>query len=132
MNRTGEERWSFVSGAPVVDANGNVELAVSVFREFTDRLRSEQSWQFLAAASEALGSSLDYEVTLTQLADLAVPQIADWCSVDVLGPDDSLEQLAVAHVDAVEARAGEGMAAPLAATIRFGRVTGSSDPGSPR
>jgi len=99
LHRTGEERWSFVSGAPVVDANGNVEAAVSVFHEFTERRRTEQSWQFLAAASAALGSSLDYEVTLTQLADLAVPRIADWCSVDILGPDDRLTQLAVAHVD---------------------------------
>ena len=99
LNRTGEERWSFVSGAPVVDANGNVEAAVSVFREFTDRRRAEESWQFLAEASAALGSSLDFEVTLAQVADLAVPRIADWCSVDVLGSDDRLEQLAVAHVD---------------------------------
>jgi PAS domain S-box-containing protein len=98
--RTGEQRWSMVSGAPVLDANGNVELAVNVFREITDRLRTEQSWQFLAAASAALGSSLDYQVTLKQVADLAVPHIADWCSVDILGPDDHLEQLAVAHVDA--------------------------------
>jgi PAS domain S-box-containing protein len=99
LNHTGEERWSFVSGAPVVGANGNIEAAVSVFREFTERRRTEQAWQFLAAASAALGSSLDYEVTLAQVADLAVPHIADWCGVDVLGPDDRLQQLAVAHVD---------------------------------
>src|SRR6187402_812718 len=58
LKRTGEERWSFVSSAPVIDANGNVEAAVNVFREFTERRRTEQSWQFLAAASAALGSSL--------------------------------------------------------------------------
>ena len=102
LKRTGEERWSFVSGAPVIDANGNVEAAVNVFREFTERRRTEQSWQFLAAASAALGTSLDYEVTLAKVADLAVPHIADWCGVDVLGPDDRLEQLAVAHVDAAK------------------------------
>ena len=99
LKRTGEERWSFVSSAPVVDGNGNVEAAVNVFREFTERRRTEQSWQFLAAASAALGSSLDYEVTLTQVAELAVPHIADWCGVDILGADDRIEQLAVAHVD---------------------------------
>ena len=99
LKRTGEERWSFVSSAPVIDANGNVEAAVNVFREFTERRRTEQSWQFLAAASAALGSSLDYEVTLTQVAELAVPHIADWCGVDILGADDRIEQLAVAHVD---------------------------------
>lgn len=97
--RTGEERWSFVSAAPVVDATGTVELAVSVFRDFTDRRRTEAAWQFLSDASVALGTSLDYKATLTQVANLAVPQIADWCGVDVLDTDGRLEQLAVAHVD---------------------------------
>jgi PAS domain S-box-containing protein len=95
----GEERWSIISGAPVLDAAGNVELAVSVFREFTERRRTEQAWQFLAAASAALSSSLNYQETLSRVAELAVPHIADWCSVDVLGANEKLEQLAVAHVD---------------------------------
>jgi PAS domain S-box-containing protein len=96
---SGEERWSFVSGAPVRDAAGNVELAVSVFREFTERRRTEEAWHFLAEASAILGSSLDYEATLKQVAELAVPGIADWCSVEVLAADGKLEQLAVAHAD---------------------------------
>ena len=28
-----------------------------------------------------------------------MPQLADWCAVDVLGEDGSLERLAVAHQD---------------------------------
>jgi PAS domain S-box-containing protein len=44
LNHTGEERWSFVSGAPVVGANGNIEAAVSVFREFTERRRWDRRW----------------------------------------------------------------------------------------
>lgn len=99
LKRTGEDRWSFVSGAPVVDRHGNVDLSVSVFREFTDRRRSEQAWQFLADASVALSASLDYEATLKHVADLAVPTIADWSAVDILTSDGSLAQLAVAHVD---------------------------------
>jgi len=99
LKRTGEDRWSFVWGAPVVDQHGNVDLSVSVFREFTERRRSEHAWQFLADASVALAASLDYEATLKHVADLAVPTIADWSTVDILGSDGSLEQLAVAHVD---------------------------------
>jgi PAS domain S-box-containing protein len=97
--RTREERWSFVSGAPVVDRDGQVELAVSVFREFTERRRSEQAWKFLAGASAALGASLDFSATLKQVPNLAVPQIADWCGVDILDANGGLQQLAVAHVD---------------------------------
>jgi PAS domain S-box-containing protein len=99
VKRTGEQRWSFVSASPVVDVDGNVDLAVSVFREFTDRRRAEQAWQFLAGVSAALGSSLDYAETLGRVVSLAVPDMADWCGVEILGPDGQLAQLAVAHVD---------------------------------
>jgi PAS domain S-box-containing protein len=58
-----------------------------------DRLR------LLAEASELLGSSLDYEETITRVAEAAVPNFADWCSVELLEPDDELRSLAVAHVD---------------------------------
>src|SRR5579871_70731 len=98
LKRGGEERWSFVSAAPVFDDRGRVELAVSVFREFTEQRRAQQAWQYLAEASAALASSLDYEATLKKVADLAVPRIADWCSVEILTPEGSLQQLAVAHV----------------------------------
>lgn len=58
-----------------------------------------QRMTFLADASELLGSSLDYETTLVQLAHLAVPEMATWCSVDVIAPDGSIRRLAVAHED---------------------------------
>ncbi len=53
---------------------------------------------FLADATEELASSLDYEATLTNVARLAVPQIADWCAI-ALGVDGELRTLAVAHID---------------------------------
>jgi signal transduction histidine kinase/transcriptional regulator with GAF, ATPase, and Fis domain len=58
-----------------------------------------QRMTFLADASELLGSSLDYEATLAQLARLAVPEMATWCSVDMVGLDGSIRRLAVAHED---------------------------------
>ena len=49
---------------------------------------------------EALASSLDYRVTLTRVAELAVPELADWCTVDILDPESAAaRQIAVAHVD---------------------------------
>ena len=40
----------------------------------------------MAEASRVLASSMDYDETLAQIARLAVPQIADWCAVDVARP----------------------------------------------
>ncbi|MBV9775232.1 MAG: DUF4118 domain-containing protein [Gemmatimonadetes bacterium] len=54
--------------------------------------------EFLAQASALLASSLDYPTTLASVARLAVPDLADWCSVDVL-EEGEVRQLAVAHVD---------------------------------
>jgi PAS domain S-box-containing protein len=54
---------------------------------------------FLAEASAVLASSLDYEQTLARLARLTVPRLADWCSIDMTGPQGSIERLTVAHQD---------------------------------
>lgn len=44
---------------------------------------AEKRSNFLAEASSVLASSLDYRTTLTSVAQLAVPTLADWCIVDV-------------------------------------------------
>jgi PAS domain S-box-containing protein len=54
---------------------------------------------FLAEASAILASSLDYETTLASVARLAVPHIADWCSVHILEREGIILPLALAHVD---------------------------------
>jgi PAS domain S-box-containing protein len=70
----------------------------------TESKRSEESSRFLARASEILSASLDYERTLAELAHIVVPELADWCAVDILGEDGQLRQLAVAHVDPAKVR----------------------------
>lgn len=54
--------------------------------------------RFLAEASAELSRSLDYESTLSNIAWLAVPDFADWCSIS-LDQDGTLRTLAVAHKD---------------------------------
>ncbi|MCL5027080.1 MAG: PAS domain S-box protein [Chloroflexi bacterium] len=46
-----------------------------------------------------LASSLDYETTLANVAQLVVPQVADWFTVDIIGEDGSLQLQTVAHAD---------------------------------
>jgi signal transduction histidine kinase len=54
---------------------------------------------FLAEVSSALAASLDYHETLQQVARLAVPVLADWCTVNIVEEDGNARRLAVAHVD---------------------------------
>jgi PAS domain S-box-containing protein len=68
-------------------------------RDITEHKRAEEWQRFLAEASTTLSSSLDYRTTLARVARLAVPYLADWCVVDILEEDGSLDRLAVAHQD---------------------------------
>jgi hypothetical protein len=52
-------------------------------REAADQARQQAA--FLAEAGTVLSSSLDYETTLTAVTRLAVPAIADWCAVNIVG-----------------------------------------------
>jgi PAS domain S-box-containing protein len=74
----------------------------------TDQLRARQeleavAWRqrFLSEASTLLAGSLDYSTTMESLTRLVVPEIADWCGVDVLTAEGHVEHLALAHVDPV-------------------------------
>ena len=95
----GTERWALVRATPVLGAENAVQLVVNVFVDITEQRNRDQVQRLLADASKELVSSLDWEVTLQRVAELAVPVLADWCAVDVLQPDGSIELIAVAHVD---------------------------------
>jgi PAS domain S-box-containing protein len=80
-------------------------------RDVTERRRAEAALRasearssFLAEAGRVLGSSLDYEATLANVAQLAVPHVGDWCAVDLLVEGGSLRRLAVAHADPEKVR----------------------------
>lgn len=83
----------------VRDEQGAALGITAINRNITDQRAIEDNLRFLAEASKVLGSSLDYRTTLATVAQLGVPEIADWCAVDMLAEDGAIEQLAVAHVD---------------------------------
>jgi GAF domain-containing protein len=62
-------------------------------------LHERERMAFLIRAGDALSSSLDYEIALSELARLVVPTLADWCSVDLMDTPDHIENLVVAHID---------------------------------
>jgi PAS domain S-box-containing protein len=98
--RGGEgERWSITRATPLRGTDGEVLYAISIFEDITERRRVFERLRFLSEAGDLLGSSLEYEQTLARLAALAVPRIADWCTVHVFDEHSRPRQLAVAHVD---------------------------------
>ena len=64
-----------------------------------DPQRLAERATLLVATSSLLSASLNYEETVAAVARATVPRIADWCSVDIVANDGSIEPAAVAHVD---------------------------------
>lgn len=89
----------FASVSLIKDAKGKSIGTVAVNRDITDRVRLQENLAYLAEASKILSSSLDFKTTLSNIAKLAVPRIADWCAIEILDRDGQLEQVAVAHKD---------------------------------
>ena len=130
----GSVRWIGGNGRVLLGEDGEPVAMVGVAADITDRKLAEQRLAFLARAGELLGSSLDLDVTLQQLCDLAVGRLADWCAVDLLDPvhPDGVRQVAVAHRDpskvayarGLRARFGVDLDAPqgLGAVLRTGRA----------
>src|SRR5918911_185889 len=84
--------------ASIILRNGRETMCV-VAHDVTERKKNEETQRFLAEAGASLSSSLDYRSTLSRMAHLAVPYLADWCAVDIVEEDGSLERLAMAHQD---------------------------------
>jgi PAS domain S-box-containing protein len=75
------------------------ETLCDVAHDITESKRREEAQRFLAEVGATLSSSLDYRATLASVAQLAVPRLADWCAVDIVEEDGTLERLAVEHED---------------------------------
>jgi serine phosphatase RsbU (regulator of sigma subunit) len=80
-------------------ARRRLELLEAERAARTEAERAQGRVAFLARASQEIATSLDYERTLAAVARMAVPDLADWCAVDLLDDDGTIRQLAVAHVD---------------------------------
>jgi PAS domain S-box-containing protein len=89
---TEEERTAAVALANLAAA------ALVSERERTAAERARGRLSVLADASSQLASTLDYEATLANIADLLVPRYADWYAADVV-EGDGYRRLAVVHKD---------------------------------
>ena len=104
---TGAQRWQLLKSAPLLGADGEIEATITIIEDVTEQKRAERQSEFLAEVSAALASSLDYEQTLRNVAELAVPDVVDWCAVDLLEEDGDRRPVAVAHADPAQLRLAE-------------------------
>ncbi|MBI2777774.1 MAG: PAS domain S-box protein [Chloroflexi bacterium] len=110
----GSTCWIAVRAAPIQNARGAVVAGIAVFEDITGRREQRQRAEYLARASAVLASSLDFEQTIVGVAEMAVPTVADWSAVDVVGDDGEIRSLALVHEDPARIPAVEALRAALA------------------
>ncbi|MDB4897386.1 MAG: hypothetical protein JWN15_3648 [Firmicutes bacterium] len=119
VRKDGTQFWASVVITAVWDSSGVLRGFAKVTRDLTERKRAEEAsakleaekaaraaaesanrrLAFLAESSQVLSESLVYEVTLARVAELAVPRIADWCTVFLVNDDGAAKMVAARHVD---------------------------------
>ncbi|MEA2141741.1 MAG: hypothetical protein QOI64_171 [Solirubrobacteraceae bacterium] len=96
---TGALSWKLLKATPLHDERGDIVATVTIIEDVTQTKSAELRNRFLAEAGEMLASSLDYGQTLQNVAWSVVPQLADWCAVDLVDEAGLREHVVVAHCD---------------------------------
>ena len=96
----GEYRWIRGTGVPRIGPAGEYEGYIGSAIDIHERRTQEDRQRFLVEAGTILASSLDSETTTRRVVRLVVPQLADFCTIDVLQPGGELKRVGIAHVDA--------------------------------
>jgi signal transduction histidine kinase len=90
--------WAEMFCYPLADGGLSTQ-----WKDTTARKKAEEALHYLDRANRLLASPLDTEQRLQELARLVVPQLADWCAIDLVDEQGKREQVAVAHVDPAKA-----------------------------
>jgi PAS domain S-box-containing protein len=91
VRQDGQLRWIESHSQSVVGEDGSLRGTIGCVRDITalknadqDRQRLRRQEQFLFDAGDRLSESLEVEQTLTIVADVCVPVVADWCVLHLL------------------------------------------------
>jgi PAS domain S-box-containing protein len=120
LKRDGSVVWVNLTVSLVHDASGEPAYFIAVVEDISVRKKTEEERDLLlvkeqlaraeavdtrrrlallAAAGPSLSASLDYGETLESITHLLVPDLADWCLLDIVEDDGTVNQLAAAHAD---------------------------------
>jgi PAS domain S-box-containing protein len=95
----GTFRWVLDIGAPHVDANGRFLGLIGSAVDIEDRRRAGELARLIADASVKLDETLELDETVAAAANLAIPELADWCFVDLLETDGTYRRVAAVAAD---------------------------------
>jgi len=115
----GSVHWLLAVGEAFRNTRGVPVRMLGVTRDITarreaelERESNEQRLSFLIEATTVLSGSFEYEATLSQLAHLVVPLLADWCAIDLLDDGRSFRRIASVGADPAWAEVSALMSVP--------------------
>ena len=98
--RMEHQRALEINSTQLEETAAELEATISELELRTEEAETRAERQrFLAEAGRMLASSLESESTLSMIAHLAVPRIADWVSIRLLDSEGMLQELEIAHAD---------------------------------
>jgi PAS domain S-box-containing protein len=74
--------------APITDTEGRVRGVCLAAHDFTENYLARERLQLVNEASVRIGTTLDVTRTAQELADVCVPALADFISIDLLDPQE--------------------------------------------
>lgn len=98
----------------------------------SDTGRMRRRLEMLAKAGEVLSGSLEPAATLQAIASIIVPEVADWCRIDLIDRDGVMQRALTYHSDPERARYGTELVAKLkAAPSTRGSMSWVAEHGKP-
>ena len=97
--KDGRPVYALASTSPIRNGEGTIIGALGMFTDMTERKRAQEQEHFLIQVNKVFNSSLDYQKTLSSIAQLIVPQLADWFAIDLLNAEGQFELIELYHKD---------------------------------
>jgi len=95
----GAYRWFTARALPQRLADGTIARWIGTITDVHDQRHAAREREFLARASEILARPLDLDATLAAIASFTVPEVADWCQINLRTDDGRIRTVAIAHND---------------------------------
>ena len=123
----GRTRWLATRAEVICDAGGRPVRMIGSTNDVTERVEllaaerqsraiaeeARRRLELLARAGSVLSRSLEPDATLQAIASIVVPEIADWCRVDLRDGHGEMRRALTYHANPEKARAGAALVARL-------------------
>lgn len=97
--RDRKHQWLRINCVPYVDDKGAFAYGVITYQDISARKMREERLNFLLNTIKILSVTADFDERLKEKAKLAVPSLADWCSIELANDDGTTTRKVLIHRD---------------------------------